>query len=568
MVFSRLISAFIFFVSVSLFCPCNASAQAEAAQMPPKHEVRAVWLTTIGGLDWPRSYAQSPASVAKQKAELTAILDQLCHAGINTVLFQTRIRGTVIYPSAIEPWDGCCSGSPGRSPGYDPLEFAIKECHRRGMEIQAWIVAIPAGKWNGLGCKTLRRKHPQMMKRIGSDGFIDPQSPQAAPYIASICREITERYDIDGIHLDYIRYPETWNVKPSMRDAARRNITAIVRKARNEVKALKPWVKLSCSPIGKHADLNRYSSRGWNAFDKGCQPAQRWLSEGIMDQLYPMMYFRGDNFYPFVMDWIENAAGRTVAPGLGAYLLSPREADWPPEDIQRELSLLRTLKTGFALFRAKFFIDDTKGIYRFAANQICNYATLVPPMTWACRTAPEAPQNISIARSAGTETLTWTAPRHIQDGGILYNVYASPTFPVDINDPRNLIAVRLDRQEASLKPSAAMNYAVTAVNRYGIESRPAATRGKAKQSKPTGFIHNDGHSMTLPPKSGAVNADFILIENMRGQVVMSVPWNGRITDISRLKNGLYKVKTVNRRNIIHSYGVLLVNREETNLSEL
>ena len=101
----------------------------------PKHEVRAVWLTTIGGIDWPHSYAQSSYSAEKQKKELTDILDRLQQAKINTVLIQTRVRGTMIYPSAYEPWDGCLSGFPGRSPGYDALQFAIDECHKRSMEL-------------------------------------------------------------------------------------------------------------------------------------------------------------------------------------------------------------------------------------------------------------------------------------------------------------------------------------------------------------------------------------------------------------------------------------------------
>lgn len=81
---------------------------------PPKHEVRAVWLTTIGGIDWPHSYAQSAYSAEKQKQELVEILNRLQKAHINTVLIQTRVRGTMIYPSAYEPWDGCLSGFPGK----------------------------------------------------------------------------------------------------------------------------------------------------------------------------------------------------------------------------------------------------------------------------------------------------------------------------------------------------------------------------------------------------------------------------------------------------------------------
>ena len=73
------------------------------SHIPPKREVRAVWLTTIGGLDWPKTYAHTPRTIEKQKQELCTLLDQLQKANMNTVLLQTRIRGTVIYPSQYEP---------------------------------------------------------------------------------------------------------------------------------------------------------------------------------------------------------------------------------------------------------------------------------------------------------------------------------------------------------------------------------------------------------------------------------------------------------------------------------
>ena len=168
----------------------NSSLFNFQSGLSPKREVRAVWLTTIGGLDWPHSYAQSPTSITKQKKELQIILDQLKAAGINTVLFQTRIRGTVVYSSDYEPWDGCLSGVPNKSPGYDALEFAIEECHKRGMEIQAWIVTIPIGKWNQAGCKNLRNRYPSLVKKIGEEGFMDMENPQTARYLADICGEI------------------------------------------------------------------------------------------------------------------------------------------------------------------------------------------------------------------------------------------------------------------------------------------------------------------------------------------------------------------------------------------
>jgi uncharacterized lipoprotein YddW (UPF0748 family) len=302
----------------------------------PKREVRAVWLTTIGGLDWPHSYSQHSQSMERQKQELTNILDKLQKAGINTVLLQTRVRGTMIYPSEYEPWDGCLSGFPGISPGYDALEFAINECHKRGMELHAWVVTIPVGKWNSLGCKRLRQRFPGLICKIADEGYMNPEMPETANYLATLCKEITEKYDIDGINLDYIRYPETWKIKVSG-NQGRQYITRIVEAISNEVKSIKPWVKMSCSPIGKADDLTRYWSHGWNAYSTVLQDAQGWLKNGLMDELFPMMYFKENNFYPFAIDWKELSDNKIICPGLGIYFMSPSEKDWSLDDITREL---------------------------------------------------------------------------------------------------------------------------------------------------------------------------------------------------------------------------------------
>jgi uncharacterized lipoprotein YddW (UPF0748 family) len=447
----------------------HASAQTS------KHEIRAVWLTTIGGIDWPHSYATTPQTVRQQKQELTRILDQLRQANINTVLLQTRVRATTIFPSSMEPWDGCLSGKPGTSPGYDALQFAIDECHKRGMQCHAWIVTIPVGKWNTLGCKTLRQKYPKQIIKIGEEGYMNPEMPQTANYLARFCEEVTQRYDIDGIHLDYIRYPETWKLKVS-RSQGRSNITNIVRKIYNSVKALKPWVMVSCSPIGKYDDLPRYKSSGWNANTTVCQDAQGWLRDGIMDALFPMMYFQGNNFYPFAVNWKEFSYGRFVVPGLAIYMLHPKERNWGLDILQREMYVIRNQGMGHAFFRSKFLTDNTKGIYSFTKG-FNMHPALIPAMTWMGKRPPSSPQSLNIQRGMAADRLTWSTIHNNADGEyLLYNVYASEQYPVNINDAALLVATR-QKDTSVIVPHGGrtLHYAVTAIDRYGNESTPSFT---------------------------------------------------------------------------------------------
>lgn len=534
----------------------------------PKYEVRAVWLTTIGGIDWPHSYAQSERSAEKQKEELRAILDRLQKANINTVLLQTRIRATTIYPSQYEPWDGCLSGFPGKSPGYDALQFAIDECHKRGMEVHAWVVTIPVGKWNSYGCRQLRKRFPRLIKRIDQDGYMDPEATQTGCYLAEMCREIVQRYDVDGIHLDYIRYPETWKFRIS-KDQARGNITRIVEKIHQAVKKEKPWVKMSCSPIGKFDDLSRYWSHGWNAYTKVAQDAQAWLKEGLMDELFPMMYFRGDQFFPFAIDWKEHSYGKIIAPGLGIYFLDPKEGKWNISDITSELYHLRNIGEGHAFFRNKFLLDNHQGVYDFVTVHFNRYPALVPPMTWESNKRPLQPVTLCIEENEGTTTLRWDNSLQYEDGTaiktpyIYNNVYASKEYPVDVHDARNLILTRTTRRQLTTRTdNTPTYYAVTTTDGFGNESRAKQLNQTAVVKTTTRYgkackLTTTGESIILPSSIHETDCQYIIVKNMQEQAVYITKPQNREINIKKIKDGIYTLNCVNYRNIEHTLGTFI-----------
>lgn len=569
----RKIHPYIFSLIIAILAMTAHTATSTAqtvlcTAIPPKHEVRAVWLTTIGGIDWPHSYAQSARSIEKQKDELRRILDQLQSAGINTILLQTRVRGTVIYPSAYEPWDGCLSGHPGKAPGYDALQFAINECHLRGMELHAWIVTMPVGKWDAMGCKLLRKKMPRNIIRIKADGYMNPETQQTADYLASICAEVTRAYDVDGIHLDYIRYPETWKFRIG-KDQARGNITRIVEKIHQAVKQEKPWVKMSCSPIGKFDDLSRYWSHGWNAYTKVAQDAQAWLKDGLMDELFPMMYFRGDQFFPFAIDWKEHSYGKIIVPGLGIYFLDPKQGKWNIRDITSELYHLRNIGEGHAFFRNKFLLDNHQGVYDFVTAHFNRYPALVPPMTWESNKRPQQPVTLCIEENEGTTTLRWDNSLQYEDGtaiktpSIYNNVYASKEYPVDVHDARNLILTRTTRRQLTTRTgNTPTYYAVTTTDGFGNESRAkqlsqTAVMKTARRYGKACRLTTTGESIILPSSIHETDCQYIIVKNMQEQAVYITKPQNREINIKKIKDGIYTLNCVNYKNIEHTLGTFI-----------
>lgn len=487
-------------IYIIMFACAHETMATDVYADAPKREMRAVWLTTLNGLDWPTAKATSVAGRQQQQEEFCTILDRLQAANINTILLQTRVRASTIYPSAIEPWDVALTGNYGGDPGYDPLAFAISEAHRRGMELHAWVVTIPCFKVaiaKKMGQRSILRKHPELLRKHQDMYYLDPGLPGTADYLVEICHEIVSHYDIDGLHFDYIRYPEQ---AASFNDATtykrygsgsnkaswrRDNITRIVRRIYEDVKRVKPWVVVSSSPVGKYADLPRYSARGWNARDAVHQDAEGWLRDGIHDMLFPMMYFDGNNFYPFAADWQEQSADRHVVPGLGVYMLSPAERNWPLGAIVRQLHFLRAEGlAGQCYFRSRFLTDNVKGVYDYLRRDFYAYPSLPPARTWLSDEVPAAPTQIeTVITGDATAELRWHYGTEDGESATMlrYNVYASREWPVDTERAENLVAVGLPEPRYQFNclyaALSGLNFAVTAIDRYDNESAAVQVPG-------------------------------------------------------------------------------------------
>ncbi len=552
-------------VCVYILSPTDSKAQTNLYDgvASPKHEVRAVWLTTLNGLDWPRHKARTSAQVEVQKRELTDILDKLQKAHINTVLMQTRIRGSVIYPSKYEPWDECITGEPGMAPAYDPLAFAVEECHKRGMELHTWVVSIPLGKLDKqkhFGSRSVTRQHPKLCKQVGGEWFMIPGHPETADYIASICQEIAQNYDIDGISLDYIRYPESlyrFSDKEyyksgnglSFSEWKRENIDRIVRAVHDKVKGVKPWVKLSSSPIGKYNDLRRQSSGGWNCYTAVSQDPKLWLERGWQDLLFPMMYFQGKNYYPFLCDWAEGSHGHPVAAGLGIYFLDPHEGRWTLNEVRQEIHATRFVGNGGVCFyRSDFFTRNVKGLYDNVCFEFFPYPALQPQMTWASdRQAPSTPTRLHL----NGNTLSWN-PSTDNSTSVNYTVYGWFGEPEEsnINNAANIITTAFKGNECDVTAFLGRNnnLAVTASDRFGNESRPVILHLGEIQRNP---LFPDHPRMLHPDSNGLLHVDGtktlqgLRLESAQGKTIRKS--KSRSISALGLRPGWYRLIVVRKK---------------------
>nr|WP_129735055.1 family 10 glycosylhydrolase [Parabacteroides goldsteinii] len=455
----------------------------------PKHEIRAVWLTTVYGLDWPKKPATTEAGRKAQQQDLCNILDRLADANFNTVFLQVRLRGDVIYRSAIEPASKTFSGKYGTMPGYDPLAFAIEECHKRGMECHAWFVTFPVGTEKAVkeqGKLSVVKRHPKLCKRHNGEWYLDPGVPETADYILSLVKEVVNGYDIDGIQFDYIRYPEQAKSFPDkavhnkygksqkLSDWRRENINKMVYRIYDWVKQVKPWVQVSSSPLGKYNRIERVPNAGWTAYESVFQDPKMWMQKGKQDMIVPMMYYLHENFFPFVDNWVENCNGRLVVPGLGAYRMEKNEADWTVNDITDQIDYSRYYGgAGCTFFRCENVLDNSKGLYNELKDNYYKYPAQLLPLPWLSDRVPAAPAEIHVEKEGSDLKLSWQKPP-VEKEDLTYTVYYSLTDSIDTSSAKSILAtgVRDTVLYLPVAPNAERGYSfcVSASTRYHIES--------------------------------------------------------------------------------------------------
>lgn len=450
------------------------------SQKYPATEIRAVWLTTNYNLDWPRS----KSSVTAQKREIQEILDHLRKNNFNTILFQTRNSGEVLYKSNIEPMFRSIAQSPGKE-FFDPLKFVIDECHQRGMECHAWLITYPLGSrkhQNSLGAASVVKKHRNIVTLYKNGWYLDPGNPQTDDYFLSIIREIVSNYDVDGIHFDYIRYPDRavkftddasyrrWGKGQARDDWRRENINRFVAKAYDQVKKLKPWVMVSSSPLGRYKPLNTNPNDTWTAYYSVYQDPVQWLNAGKHDAVFPMMYYRDGLFYPYLDQWIENSNGRILVPGLGVYQI--QDLGWLSSDIIDQIEYGRSKAvSGNAFFRVEHVLNYNHDILRQLSDKYYKYPAKMPPMSWLSDEFPEAPFDLTAEKVAADFQLRWKVKD--SDPRITFNVYRCKSDTVDITDGSNLLATGLREPVFMYQPpedDSAYYYFVTSSNSFHNES--------------------------------------------------------------------------------------------------
>ena len=474
--------------------------------MPPKRELRSAWVSTVWGIDWPKQ----GASAASQKAELVRMLDSLKNNNFNAINLQVRSMSDALYKSSYEPWTSYLTGSRGKDPGYDPLGFAVSECHKRGMEIHAWINPYRfsiSNMWNNERDQEAK-KH---LLKWGKFYILDPADPWTINRIVNVCREVVTKYDVDGILYDDYFYPngiassisapdyKTWQnsgTSLSIGDWRRENVNRMVKAVYEMIQKEKPYVRYGISPAGvactSKSLAEKYgiepcpSGSDWQYNGIFSDPVA-WLKGKMIDFIAPQVYWkigfkRAD--FSLVSPWwckVAKHFGRQafVSMSIDKVVSTSEFPEWAEE--------MQILRNNCAKDQSGTIFWSVRNLYNKPAfsEQLCHYLkrtvyqypSLVPIAPWRNNVARKAPV-INFLKHEGAQLKWQLIPR------LRYTVYAMPKsvdksqFQKDVNYLLGMVYNPETRAEEVVYniPShlrSGYRFAVCALDRYGNEYAPS-----------------------------------------------------------------------------------------------
>jgi len=515
-----------FFVLMMLFISSFLFAQSEK-----NTEFRAVWVIT-----W--NHISRNNSVSQNKALVRTILDNVKKANMNAVLWQVRQNGTAYYVSSYEPW-GSYAGS--KYPGYDHFAYAVEEAHKRGIEIHAWFNVFKAAS---TAAGTPASENPEWICRnqsgtpmINAGDYsqqicLSPGLDTVRAYTIDVAMEIIRNYDIDGLHLDYVRwneYPvatkmqkETASLSAEMRemdgvyidydegelekiqanrflydiehpynqgvpssfanweDWWRNSVTEFVKVLQDSIKSIRPWVKLSAAALGK------YNWSGWQGYGSVYQDAALWFNEGYVDQLTPMHYHwtTADGFFGMLSGdcpyacWYSNIieginAGQLFSVGPGSYKFA-ENAVW--DNHPSVVNKCRTIPwvDGFQFFAYGTWRD--KNYWKEAADIFFTKKTKIRATKTILDTIPDSPTITLNQLDSLNYNVSVTPPVSIAENQ-WFAVYRSEDSDVD-PDADKILYIHFGQDQFDYVDSVTglqdyngtYHYAATLLDRYWNES--------------------------------------------------------------------------------------------------
>ncbi len=514
---------------ILLISPYAYSQNTTERQESPstQGEFRAAWISSVSNLDWPRP--QDRNNIPAQKESLIAYFDTLQSLNMNAALLQVRPECDALYQSSFEPWSRYLTGSQGTDPGYDPLQFAIEEAHKRGIELHAWLnpYRINASKSAGESYYDETHvyvEHPEWALAYEDGGkILNPGLPQVQNYIKQIVGDIISNYDVDGIHFDDYFYSysgtpsaldeDTYNTYggdySTLGDFRRGSINQMIEAVWDTIQAVKPYVRYGVSPFGIYGNgMNPPGISGLNAYSViYCDPLA-WLEAGTVDYITPQLYWPtgGSQDYATLVPWWADQVStynRHLYPGQGIYRLdnSPvaRGSDlhelksyfnmsetservaadpWTLGQIVQQVNINRDESDKGSLGSVYFRMDDfyrVDGLYEYLKAEVYQELTLVPEMTWKSSTLPDAPSNIRLAQADGQAffSLVWDQTEE-GDRSVIYAVHPHEDPSTFINDAnRKAITYTNAFDLSTVQIQEGRSIVVTSLNRYGKESGPS-----------------------------------------------------------------------------------------------
>ncbi|MEX0945686.1 MAG: family 10 glycosylhydrolase [Balneolaceae bacterium] len=388
-------------------------------QHTPMREFRAAWVATVGNIDWP---SEPGLTVEQQKNEMIDLLNRAASLHLNAIIFQVRPAADALYHSPYEPWSSFLTGKMGQGPlpEYDPLEFTIREAHKRGLQLHAWFNPYRAGHpmiKSDYSPDHISHTHPGFVHQYGEFLWLDPGLPEVRQHTMNVILDVVKRYDIDGVHFDdyfypYPSYADNADFPDSLAwqkaldagstltrdDWRRENVNLLIKELSHKIKELKPHVVFGISPFGVWRPGHPSNTTGFDAFKELYADAKRWLNEGWVDYFTPQIYYQIGQVsqpFPMMLNWWaeQNIHDRHIWPGLYTSRLRSSDNTWPTEEIIGQIYTARAFPgvTGSVHFSMKPFLENSAGINRTLAAGPYALPSLIPSTQWLDVETPSKP---------------------------------------------------------------------------------------------------------------------------------------------------------------------------------